>query len=54
MAYIKQKKMTLKEAIIHCREVASNQCGQCAADHEQLAQWLEELAKLRAAHEKGD
>lgn len=42
--------MTLDEAIVHAREVASVQkdkCEQCAKDHEQLAKWLEELKGLR-------
>lgn len=42
--------MTLEEAIAHAREVASAQkdkCEQCAADHKQLAKWLEELKYLR-------
>ena len=43
---------TLDEAIQHCYEVAerlrkSNPCDTCAAEHEQLAHWLEELKKLR-------
>ena len=44
--------MTLEEAIAHAREVASAQkdkCEQCAKDHEQLAEWLEELKELRQA-----
>lgn len=42
--------MTLEEAIAHAREVASVQrdkCEKCATDHEQLAEWLEELKDLR-------
>jgi hypothetical protein len=43
--------MTLKEAIDHCREKAGELercgCDGCAADHRQLAQWLEELEGLR-------
>lgn len=42
--------MTLEEAIAHARAVASVQkdnCEQCAKDHEQLAEWLEELKDLR-------
>ena len=58
--------MTLDEAIIHAREVASEQkrrsgacvqndsecdkfstCLKCAEEHEQIADWLEELAMLR-------
>ena len=39
--------MTLEEAIIHCKEKA---CGntQCALEHRQLAEWLQELQSLRS------
>lgn len=42
--------LSIDEAIVHAREVASVQkdkCEQCAKDHEQLAEWLEELKDLR-------
>ena len=45
--------MTIDEAIIHAREVASRKfddrvhCIRCAEEHEQLAEWLEELKVLR-------
>lgn len=51
--------MTLEEAIQHCREVAEERhaeahysedhvgCDECAAEHEQLAKWLEELLRRR-------
>lgn len=36
--------MTIDEAIAHAREVANNEsCEKCAKEHEQLAEWLEEL-----------
>lgn len=35
-------KMTLEEAIIHCREKSIGDCP-CADDHRQLAEWLEQL-----------
>ena len=38
--------MTLDEAIDHAREVADG-CGECADEHRQLAEWLEELGELR-------
>lgn len=43
--------MTLDEAIVHAREVAASlgDCSECAKDHVQLAEWLEELRKLREA-----
>lgn len=56
--------MTLDEAIRHCREVAEERhaeahysedhanCEECAAEHEQLAEWLEELKQRRAAESK--
>ena len=46
--------MTIDEAIVHAREVASRKfddrvhCIRCAEDHEQLAEWLEELKAYRA------
>jgi len=38
--------MTLEEAIIHCKEKS---CGntQCALEHRQLAEWLQELQEYR-------
>ena len=39
--------MTLDEAIVHAQEVADKGCEQCARDHQQLADWLKELKKLR-------
>lgn len=46
--------MTIDEAIVHAREVASRNfddrvhCIRCAEEHEQLAGWLEELKAYRA------
>ena len=45
--------MTIDEAIIHAREVASRKfddtvhCIRCVEEHEQLAEWLEELKTYR-------
>lgn len=39
--------MTLDEAIKHCREKAAIECGQCAAEHAELAEWLLELKNWR-------
>ena len=45
--------MTIDEAIVHAREVASRKfddrvhCIRCAEEHEQLAEWLEEFKVLR-------
>lgn len=59
--------MTIDEAILHAREVVEKsrkirnsavtvqgekQCIKCAVEHEQLAEWLEELKELRAYKEK--
>ena len=47
--------MTIDEAIVHAREVASRKfddrvhCIRCAEEHEQLAEWLEELKSYRAS-----
>lgn len=38
--------MTLEEAIIHCKEKACDNT-QCALEHRQLAEWLEELQQYR-------
>lgn len=59
--------MTLDEAIRHCREQArglrnrgevlaamsqdDTDCALCAAEHEQLAKWLEELQQRREAEQ---
>ena len=46
--------MTIDEEIVHAREVASRKfddrvhCIRCAEEHEQLAEWLEELKAYRA------
>ena len=60
--------MTLDEAIQHCKEVANEEkskllkvgeeyiCSECVEEHEQLAEWLEELKELRefkATYQKG-
>lgn len=47
--------MTLNEAIKHAREVAESRtdlCEECRAEHEQLAEWLEELVRLREENER--
>ena len=48
--------MTIEEAIQHCKEQAAalrmtgdNGCAECAAEHEQLAEWLTELKQRREA-----
>lgn len=47
-------KMELCDAITHAREVANKlekekKCDKCAAEHRQLASWLEELQQRREA-----
>lgn len=42
--------MTIEEAIIHAREVAESRndiCAECREEHQQLAEWLEELKVKR-------
>ena len=52
--------MTIDEAIVHAREVASRKfddrvhCIRCAEEHEQIAKWLEELKSYRASVFSGD
>ena len=52
--------MKIDEAIAHAREVASRKfddrvhCIKCAEEHEQLAEWLEELKAYRASVFSGD
>lgn len=43
--------MTLDEAIQHAREVAQSGCSECCKEHAQLAEWLEELQRRRAAEQ---
>jgi hypothetical protein len=46
--------MTLDQAIQHCYEIAENeQCHDCAKEHLQLAEWLEELRDYRERDKKG-
>lgn len=43
--------MDINEAIKHCREKSCN--TECGREHEQLAQWLEELLELRKTSRHG-
>lgn len=49
--------MTLDAAIQHAKEVAVTQnnqdCIKCAEEHEQLAEWLEELKEYQQLEEQG-
>lgn len=50
-----EDEMTLDEAIEHAKEVASScKNKECADDHRQLAQWLEELREYRKAGKELD
>lgn len=45
--------MTVREAITHAFEVADRLgCTECAANHRQIAGWLQELLRLRGQIEK--
>ena len=45
--------MTLDDAIDHAKKVAKNgDCKECRMQHQQLAEWLEELKKLRKSVNK--
>jgi hypothetical protein len=39
--------MTLDDAIKHCQQVADESVCECADEHRQLAQWLQELKKFK-------
>jgi hypothetical protein len=39
--------LTLDDAILHSQEKAKAHCGECAKEHQQLADWLLELKDLR-------
>ena len=39
--------MTLDDAIKHCQQVANESNCECAKEHKQLAQWLQELKKFK-------
>ena len=41
------KPMTLNEAIAHAKEVADSKCDKCGKEHQQLAEFLAELAVSR-------
>lgn len=45
--------MTIDEAIIHAKEASKREdmCAECRAEHQQLAEWLEELKELKAGIE---
>lgn len=44
--------MTIDEAIEHCKNIKS--CDECEKEHQQLAEWLEELKELRKEKDKFD
>lgn len=46
------KELTLDDAIAHCEDVAKDDLTPCGRNHRQLAGWLIELRRLRAANEE--
>jgi hypothetical protein len=46
--------MTLDEAIAHSKEASETNCGQCAEEHAQLAEWLIELKEYRKRDKTGN
>ena len=44
--------MKLEEAIKHAKDEKLDRCIECMKEHEQLADWLEELKELRKYKEK--
>ena len=44
--------LTLAEAISHCQDVAKKDLTPCGRNHRQLANWLIELQKFRAAYDE--
>lgn len=47
--YREHSMMTLNDAITHAEEVAEAVCGECAKEHQQLAEWLKELRERRSS-----
>lgn len=45
--------MTLDEAILHCEARAKADCSECAKEHLQLAEWLEQLKRYKDLEEQG-
>ena len=39
--------MTLDDAIKHCQQVANKSDCECAKEHKQLAEWLQELKEFK-------
>ena len=46
------KELTIDEAIAHCEDVAKDDLTPCGRNQRQLAGWLIELRRLRAANEE--
>lgn len=52
------ERLTLEETISHAKEVAVqmelvDNCKKCSENHKQLAEWLEELKRYKAAEQQG-
>lgn len=44
---MRENMMSLKQAIAHAQEVAASKCDECGKEHQQLAEWLQELQVQR-------
>lgn len=44
--------MSLDDAILHCKDRAREDCTECAKEHQQLAEWLEELKIYKELEEQ--
>lgn len=44
--------MSLDDAIQHCKDRAKADCSECAKEHQQLTEWLEELKIYRELEEQ--
>lgn len=45
--------MSLEDAIIHCKARAKADCSECAKEHQQLSEWLEELKSYKNLKKQG-
>ena len=49
----RMENMNIDEAIYHCQGRAKADCSECAEEHRQLAEWLEELKEYKRLDEQG-
>lgn len=45
--------ISLDDAILHCKGRAKADCSECAKEHQQLSEWLEELKGYKDLEEQG-